>query len=57
MNKTMVCNAILRVFVVLLLGVGTAAAQQETVFYGQLKVGIVKAVVDIGKEAGENVVF
>ena len=41
-------------FALLALGSGTAVAQSETVFYGQLKIGIVKATTNFGREMGKK---
>ena len=41
-------------FALLALGSGTAVAQSETVFYGQLKIGIVKATINFGREMGKK---
>ena len=44
-------------FALLALGSGTAVAQSETVFYGQLKIGIVKATTNFGRNAGAIMFF
>ena len=44
-------------FALLALGSGTAVAQSETVFYGQLKIGIVKATTNFGRNMGADYVF
>ena len=51
------CHILPSLFALLALGSGTAVAQSETVFYGQLKIGIVKATTNFGRNMGADYVF